>query len=556
MEKGGARRAARGARMLRRDGCGPGQRAGAGVDRGAAGSVTLPGSPYRYTALSPGTPGGLTVLARVERRGGRVSRWWYLPGSYLIPAVAYDGTGGGLSADGRTLVLRRFSAASPPRQTRFAVLGTGLELRHPLEPGQHRPRQAISRITLPGDVEFDFKAISPHGSTVYLAHYLQPRRGSEPRSKDSFEIRALEVASGALLPAAVINSDAPGEPMLGVPISQATSADGGHAYTLYDGSEKTPFIEALATITGNAFRLDLPGLGARHNLFLLHLRLANRDRRLELLARSRRQGGPTRRLMSIDTARLAPGGVGTSTSNPSRRPGRFLSFTRTPRFPGNLLLRAGVVAHSIEGRPITLRQIGDPRIGGRLLAFGCIHGDECGVAGRAEATGVNGCPDPGVDAFFVPNLDPDGTAAGSRLNARGVDLNRNFPSGWRPIEGRGDPQYSGPHPFSEPEARLAARLVRAIRPKVTIWFHQDYAQRPFVRAWGPSRAAARRFARLARMPFRAIPWPAGTAPNWQNHRFPGTASFVVELPRARPGAVSASRLNRAIDLLAREVAKD
>ena len=91
---------------------------------------------------------------------------------------------------------------------------------------------------------------------------------------------------------------------------------------------------------------------------------------------------------------------------------------------------------------------------------------------------------------------------------------------------------------------------------MTIWFHQYRARRPLVRAWGQSQAAARRFARLAGIPFKAIPWPAGTAPNWQNHRFPGTASFVVELPRDRPGAVTGSRLDRAVDRIAREVAKD
>ena len=32
------------------------------------------------------------------------------------------------------------------------------------------------------------------------------------------------------------------------------------------------------------------------------------------------------------------------------------------------------------------------------------------------------------------------------------------------------------------------------------------------------------------MPYRSLRWPRGTAPNWQNHRFPDDAAFVVELP--------------------------
>jgi hypothetical protein len=63
---------------------------------------------------------------------------------------------------------------------------------------------------------------------------------------------------------------------------------------------------------------------------------------------------------------------------------------------------------------------------------------------------------------------------------------------------------------------------------------------------------ARRFATLAGLPFRRLPWLAGTAPNWQNHAFPGTASFVVEFPR---GPISARRqmvLGTTIVRLARE----
>jgi hypothetical protein len=77
-------------------------------------------------------------------------------------------------------------------------------------------------------------------------------------------------------------------------------------------------------------------------------------------------------------------------------------------------------------------------------------------------------------------------------------------------------------------------VIRRLHPDETIWFHQE--AEPMVRAWGPSVPAARRFARYLRgvrytdIPFERLPWLPGTAPNWQNHHFPGTASFVVELP--------------------------
>jgi protein MpaA len=188
------------------------------------------------------------------------------------------------------------------------------------------------------------------------------------------------------------------------------------------------------------------------------------------------------------------------------------------------------IGHSSEGRPIhalAIDGMGDRRV----LVFGCIHGTEC--AGSAVVSRLlTGCP-PLSDVAFVRNLNPDGLAAGTRLNGRGVDLNRNFSSDWEPIGARWDSQYSGPRPFSEPETRLARRLIRRLDPDVTIWFHQESSA--YVRAWGPSVPEARRYATLADLPFRPLPWLAGTAPNWQNHRFPGTSSFVVEFA---PGSLS------------------
>jgi len=193
------------------------------------------------------------------------------------------------------------------------------------------------------------------------------------------------------------------------------------------------------------------------------------------------------------------------------------------------------VGHSSHGRPIQLREYGLGETSPRVLVFGCIHGTEC-AADDLPGLGHEGWM-PG-SVFYVPNLNPDGLAHGTRLNGRGVDLNRNFPAAWEPIGVRWDLQYSGPRPLSEPETRVAARLIRTLRPDVTIWFHQE--AEPMVRAWGPSIPAARRFTRYPRpmrytsVPFRRLPWLAGTAPNWQNHRYPASASFVVELP---PGPV-------------------
>lgn len=269
-------------------------------------------------------------------------------------------------------------------------------------------------------------------------------------------------------------------------------------------------------------------------------------------------------IVPIAVARSLPGASGETAAPPPashvaetlEHPGGFLAFARTPRHPGNLLARRGLAGRSAEGRPIGLLQRGDPAIDGELLVFGCIHGDECAASEIEPLAPASGCPDPHSEIFLVRNLNPDGLVAGTRLNGRGVDLNRNFPSGWRPIGRRGDPQYSGPKPFSEPETRLAGRILTTLEPEATIWFHQHRQPRPLVRAWGQSVAAARSFAQLARMPFRRLPWPDGTAPNWQNHRFPGTSSFVVELPPGNLGEALEGRVERAVVRFAREVGQD
>jgi protein MpaA len=202
-----------------------------------------------------------------------------------------------------------------------------------------------------------------------------------------------------------------------------------------------------------------------------------------------------------------------------------------------------LVGHSVRGREIRVVERDGAQAGRTVLVVGCIHGTECAgtavtrrlLSGRAPSAGR---------LLVIQDLNPDGRRLGVRTNARGVDLNRNFPSEWKPI-GRG-PEYSGPRPLSEPETRFARAVVRRFRPDVTLWYHQPQT---VVRAWGPSRAEARRFARLSGMRYKAIRWPAGTAANWQNHAYPGRASFVVELAPGPLAPAAAARHARAVRTL-------
>jgi hypothetical protein len=269
-----------------------------GIEMAAAGQgVTVSGSPYRYVSITPNARPRHTIVVRIDRRGGTLSRWWHLRGSFSVPAVAYDVTGGGLSADGRTLVLSGFTREYPPRTARFALLDTDLFLRHPRRPGQRRPLHAISYVNLDGHFAFD--AISPDGSTIYLIHYLSETTGLP--YLPHYEVRAYDVKSGRLLPEPIVDPDEPEERMEGLPLTRAMSPDGRWAYTLYDGNGKKLFVHALDTVAGRAVCVDLPQLTEMPSRFyyLLQLQMSEGGRRLVLLRRVPGQK-PTRALLSID----------------------------------------------------------------------------------------------------------------------------------------------------------------------------------------------------------------------------------------------------------------
>ena len=171
-----------------------------------------------------------------------------------------------------------------------------------------------------------------------------------------------------------------------------------------------------------------------------------------------------------------------------------------------------------------------------------MHGDEPG--GRTIAAALRRRPPrlPGVVLWVVPDLNPDGASAGTRQNARGVDLNRNFPDAWRRQGRPFDTDHSGPRPLSEPETRVAARLIRRLRPDVTIWYHQALASSTLGTVADP--ALPRRYARASRLPARGLGFLPGVATRWQNRA--GGDAFVVELPAGTPSAAAVSRHRRAL----------
>jgi protein MpaA len=141
---------------------------------------------------------------------------------------------------------------------------------------------------------------------------------------------------------------------------------------------------------------------------------------------------------------------------------------------------------------------------------------------------------------MIEDVNPDGVALATRQNARGVDLNRNFPYAWRPLGHFGDFQYSGTGPLSEPESKAVAAFLLAVRPTVTVWFHQHAG---VVDESGGNPAIERRFARDIGLPLARLARYPGSVAGWENHRFPGSTAFVVEL---RAGPAAPALINRAM----------
>jgi protein MpaA len=228
-----------------------------------------------------------------------------------------------------------------------------------------------------------------------------------------------------------------------------------------------------------------------------------------------------------------------------RHAGRARLVGRHEPAPGST--RRVRLGTSARGRSIDAVEVGRARRPmADVLVVGCVHGNE--PAGMAVARIVRRTlAARQVDAWVIDDLNPDGRAAGTRVNGRGVDLNRNFPWRWRRIGARGDLQYSGPHSLSEPEARIARRLILRVRPRISIWFHQPVG---VVDESGGSLRVERRFSRLTGLPLRRLPRYPGSAVGWENHTLPGSTAFVVELPRGRLARRDATRLARAVAALA------
>jgi protein MpaA len=210
-----------------------------------------------------------------------------------------------------------------------------------------------------------------------------------------------------------------------------------------------------------------------------------------------------------------------------------------------------VIGRSVERRAITAVQVGDPAGTRVALVVGVIHGDERAGLRIVRALKRRASPESlaGTQLWLIDAVNPDGLRAHARKNARGVDLNRNFPYRWRGDVPHSSGYYPGRRPASEPETRAVMAFVRRIGPDLSIWFHQPWGAVLACRG-RPSQAA--RYAKLVGMRTSCRgKGLRGTAISWETSFDPAGAAFVVELRGGRISGAAASRQARGVLTLAR-----
>ena len=209
------------------------------------------------------------------------------------------------------------------------------------------------------------------------------------------------------------------------------------------------------------------------------------------------------------------------------------------------------IGHSVTGRPIRAWRLGEPGRR-RVVLVSTMHGNEPHTRAILE-TLRDGRAIRGVDLWVIPTYNPDGLVRGTRRNAHGVDLNRNFPYDWADLDGSYE---SGPRPASEPETRSVMAFLREIDPRRVISFHQPLNG---VDIDTKDPRFATRLARALRLPRTSLDCGGlchGTMTGWFNHRFAGAAltveygarparrRMVVEAPRQVLRVLGAHRTSR------------
>ena len=162
---------------------------------------------------------------------------------------------------------------------------------------------------------------------------------------------------------------------------------------------------------------------------------------------------------------------------------------------------------SVQGRLLLCHRIGDPQAAKSFLMVFGIHGFEDSF--KRDGAVLSQIANLIIDhyranpallgdnvLYIVPCANPDGQEAGTsqdgfgRCNADGIDINRDFPVGWKKMS---TARYkTGAEPFSTAEAKALRYLVQTLSPTygadVHGWINRAYGDpalaQPFMDAFG------------------------------------------------------------------------
>jgi protein MpaA len=220
----------------------------------------------------------------------------------------------------------------------------------------------------------------------------------------------------------------------------------------------------------------------------------------------------------------------------------------------------GVIRHasttygtSVDAIPLTVHLPDSGRA--EILILAAIHGDEPETT-VAVSEALRCLPRGALRAAVTLCGNPDGMLRGTRGNARGVDLNRNFPtSNWRPDpvfyksranDARDIALSPGPEPASEPETRALLSLIERLSPRAIVTLHSALA---CVDDSGASHLG-RQLAERCALPFlNEIGYPTpGSMGTWAGER--GLTLVTLELEDASLYTLKDRHVPVLIDLMA------